>query len=402
MDYNRIESKLLHNREINIKLIDERMLPLATKQEKYEKKFPGKLRKYSSVVKRLENRLPLYLMCQYTAFQLFRENGLGEKYLNHRKMKHITADERAHMEKILQHPWHYTFYRLKEEIEDSFYTMVNICTGEEFTLYSEGTAELLDNFGEDILFFTLLGFNGDVHETYSLICYFCGFSDRDILAFTKCIDSSVEEMSDIPAQISKDPIPYMMLFAFAQTPKVNTFQDQEILICSYEIENFLPPAKEELEKEFTVVENSGVLYCFDENWSEVPHFGALYIDMNKKRLLLDAGTKDAYDALKDRAKRIHIPIADEPNLSMSPAMVMAIGDILNKKRTKESYAHLFNSEYRPEDIASMKELNTCLEKMSSYININQKMPYENLSTEFGVDVEVIKNIEEKLRLLQKQ
>lgn len=350
MNYSRVLSEIMQSREINVRLIDQLLMPLAARQEKYEKYFLARLKKYSSIIRRLDRGFSDYLMTQYIAFQLFRKDGQGQKYLNHRKAKHISDDERSHVEYLLQYPWSFSFYRYKEELEDSFYTMVDICTGEEFTLYSGGTDELLEIFGKDILFFTLRGYNGDVDETYGVIMYFCSFTNQDILSFAKCIDSSVDEMSDIPALIANDPIPFMMLFAFAQIPKMDAYKDQEILVCRSEIENFFAPQREELEKEFTVEEKSGVYRCSDEKWSEVPHLGALYIDTNKKRLLLDTGTKEAYNALRDHAKLIDIPIAEEPDLAMSTAMVIATEDILKKKCVNEHYAHLFAREQPPEEM----------------------------------------------------
>ncbi len=392
-NYREIIQHCLKHQRISAEVVDEVLLYTVSKQENFEKIFASKLKPYKHVINGMDEGFPRFLMSSFVVYQIFREKGLGKKYLKHRKVKACSEDEINLVKDNLKTPWRFAFFRLEKVLDEPILQMKDICTGESFTLYSNGTTDHIDRLGEDTLFFALIGFNGMCWETYGVISYLPGFIDEDILGFAKRVDSSISHIEDVPSVIAKNVVPFMMLFSLGEIPKVETYHGHSLLFCGSEIENCASITKEQLEPHFIVEESNGVLRAYSDEIEKETEFAVLVYDSIDNRMVLDTGNRKSYELMVTELAKADIIFPMEPDLAVSGSGVMAIVDILQQERLKREYYSSFEENVSPEQSEELERINACVEVIIKHKNAKTSYNLTELAREFDLPSETVVDLE---------
>ena len=169
-DYQRMRYACNKTGEILGRVVDEFLLYLCDQEESLADEFAQKLVKYRHIVETMPEGFVSGLVAQYIAFQLFRRGGLAQKYTGHPMVLKRDAREIDFLKFQAVHPWRFVFLYVKEFLSDSFISMTDVLTGEEFCC----TARRWQPWKRKKRFFLflLIFFNGKCWQTYGPVAYF--------------------------------------------------------------------------------------------------------------------------------------------------------------------------------------------------------------------------------------
>jgi hypothetical protein len=97
--------------------------------------------------------------------------------------------------------------------------MEDVFTGELFLLFSKSVGKILAGHPV-LLWFNLVGFNGQYWETFGPVAHFQSFDADDIFFYATELDKSVTSETTLLDYLEKNPIPFMMLMTGADVPLI--------------------------------------------------------------------------------------------------------------------------------------------------------------------------------------
>ncbi len=341
-DFSKIRYSCDKSSEISSRLIDEFLLQLCGEEEGLDKKFDTMLADYAHILQKMPENWSLWLKSQYIVFQLFRQNGLAAKYLNHFQMRRRSTKEQEYLQFQIEHPWRFVFCFIEETPKDCFFEMRDILTEEKFLLYSPGVAEIEKQKGPMSLYFLLIGFNGDCWQCYGTNSYFKGIQPFDILFFAEQLKPGLRSEDELAKLIAENPLPFMMLWAGAELPL--TVHKENILVI---ISSSLEQKELEMEKfsrDFIVAQKPTVYRFALKEWDGFPHFCQCFYDEERKILSLNAMTERGYERLRKVLNQLGYKFLEEPDLRVTPAMFSLAREVLGREIEINPYEKLFTEK----------------------------------------------------------
>lgn len=378
-------------------IIDDFLIYYAAHNDRLERKMDQKLKQYKHVTKKVESKYVNFLKSEYLASQIFRKDGLLGKYLHHAAIKALPAEQYAFLLAQHKHPWRFSFAQIIDRPAEDFFQMLDVFTGEEYLLYSPGMSRTLDD--ELVhLWFNLIAFNGKCWQTYGLLIGFNGFTANDIFFFGTELYPQLEDEKDLLRAVEKNPWPFFMLLSRANIP-FNKSQG-ELLIYHTALDE-MPSFPYGLLKDiFEIRWKDGVYELRGGKCSEPPHFAKAYYIEEDNTLLRFAFSKSGFTELTCLLQQQGIKLHPEPEVEVTPGMLITAEEILRRKIELNPYEERFVDEEETES-EELGKLNHLIKLLLPLVNNKEPVDIEKLAGESDVDVEVakilLKNMEEQIR-----
>lgn len=198
--------------------------------------------------------------------------------------------------------------------------MEDALSGETFLLYSKSTTTILAE-RSILLWFNLIADNGRCWETFGPVTGYSSFDIDDIFFFATEYNSTIDDEDDLIASVGKNPVPYLMLYAFSNL-RVSVSQGHRMVISSGEQE-LDSLNTDRLRENFTVAYTPHVYEIRPLVNNEMPHLPAAYYDEKRKILALTAMTDAGYSQLVDSLRKNGVDAFDVADIRVSMNMIIA-------------------------------------------------------------------------------
>ncbi|HEY5392990.1 MAG TPA: hypothetical protein VIJ57_12780 [Hanamia sp.] len=109
IDYQNIKKICQQDSAIVQSVVDDFLIHYAAKQDKLEHEASQKLAKYKHITGKQDPAWVKFLKTQYIAHQIFRKEGLIEKYLKHSALKDLPREEKSYLTQQATTPWRFSF-----------------------------------------------------------------------------------------------------------------------------------------------------------------------------------------------------------------------------------------------------------------------------------------------------
>ncbi len=368
-------------------LIDEFVIYYAAKREHLEKKIDKKLKQYRHVVGKIPSSYINILKSEYIASQVFKKNGLLGKYLQHSAIKALTSEEYDFLTYQYEHPWKFSFAVILHQPFKDFFQMQDVFTEEEYLLYSPGMSTTLKQQPVH-LWFNLIGFNGKCWQTYGAIIGFNSFTPNDIFFFATELTPNIEDEEGLMREVEKNPWPFFLLLSGSTIPFSQSQGNLLIFQSSLDEVSFFPYGQ--LKNTFDIREKDGVYELQLGPWLELPHFAKAYFNEAERTLLRSTSTKTSFAELTKALSQHGIELDPEPQVEVTPGMLIITQKILRRKIELNPYEERFID--RKENSEELEKLNHLLQLALPFINNNEPIDYDKLSAEAGIEVDVAKDL----------
>ena len=374
-------------------MIDEFLIYYAAGRNNLEPKMNQRFAAYSHVTRKLEKEWVNMLKAQYIAHEIFKKDGLIEKYLNHAASQRFSREEISYLKKQSIQPWRFSFSVITNEPADDFFIMEDVYSGEQYTLFSPGITKLVRDQSA-LLWFNLIGFNGACWQSYGPIGAYTSFEPDDIFFFATELRPEIEDEAGIQEDVENNPVPYMMLLSGASYPVTFHKNDQFVQVMSeYGLDAI---STRDLGKSFKTEYNEGVYRFTLKGWGDHPHFANAYYDERERAIVLTAMTDRGFRALVAGLNEYGYNFSDEPFIRVNPSMVITAKDILKKKITLNEYDELFKQEPSEQVQGELDKLNAFMAMILPDINAGREPDIESLAKKAGVDVETARELIRKV------
>lgn len=394
-DFNKIRYSCERSSAISNSFVDKFLLYLCAAEEGFDKKFDMMLADYFQIIQKMPEDWPSWLKSQYIAFQLFRQDGLARKYLNHFQVRRRSAKELDYLKFQIEHPWHFVFCFIEENPKDCFFEMRDILTGEKFLLYSPGIADIEEEQGSMGLYFILIGFNGHCWQSYGLNSYFRGIQPFDILYFAKQLQPGLRFADEIPNLIAENPLPFMMLWVGAELPL--TFHKEDLVVMASSHRKLKEIDMEQFSQDFMIKQKPPVYQFSLKEWDGFPHYCKCYFDEERKLLSLNAMTDRGYDRLRKAINKLGYRFPKEPENRVTMAMYLTAKEVLGREIEINPYEKLFTEKPAPSDAAELDKINNFLKRLMDSINLRTDYDLRELALSTGIELETAKDLEKQIR-----
>jgi hypothetical protein len=375
------------------RVIDDFLIYYAVQKDRLEKKMDQKIKPYKHITKKVQDSYINFLKSEYIASQVLKKNGLLGKYLQHSTIKALPTEEYQYLVYQYKHPWRFSFAQIIERPAKDFFQMLDVFTGEEYLLYSPGMTTTPDQ--ETIhLWFNLIAFNGKCWQTYGLILGFQSFTADDLFFFATELYPQLEDEEDLMRMVEKNPWPFFMLLSRATIPF--TQSQGSLLMYHTAMDEVSDLPLQRLKEAFKIRWEEDVYELQLDKWSEPPHFAKAYYDESEGTLFRFAGTEAGFNQLNRSLQEQGIPFDPEPEIKVTPGMLITAEEVLRRKIVLDPYEELFAVEDQAES-EELQKLNGLLGRLVPLLNNNEPFDIEQLATEAGVDVGVAKDILEKMK-----
>jgi hypothetical protein len=332
------------------------------------------------------------IKAQYIGHRIFKQHGLIPRYLNHAAIKDLDAEQQNYLRQMAAHPWRFSFSEIKANPANDFYEMEDIFTGDTYLLYSTSVSQILSE-RPVLLWFNLIGFNGDCWQTYGPVTGFQSFDADDIFFYAAELNDSIESEADLLEDLENNPIPYMMLMNGSTYPLVQ-HGAFEVLQVTGESHSTIFDIQA-LKKEFRLEYAEGVFKLSHEAWSESPHFAVAYYEEETEIIFLSALTDRGYLELAKRLNGHAFNLPVNPDIRLHLSMLTVIKKLLKKNLELNPYSRLFETKTSSENDVLMEKLNKLLSLALPYINAGKEPDIEAMAKETGVDPEIARDLLQK-------
>ncbi len=383
-DYPALKKECQTNSDFTARIIDEFLVYYAADKDKLGKEADLRLGSYRHISADMDKSWLNMLKSQYIVHRVMKAGGLIHKYVNHAAISRMPEEDRDWLRKQAETPWKFSFSRILDSPEKDFYSMEDLFTGEEYLLYSTGISHILAQQGEMETWFNLIGYNGACWQTFGSISGFQSFSADDIFFFATELNPMIASEEELLADVAKNPVPYMMLFARSNYPlTVHEGEVLELIIFGIE-EQEVPVAS--MEKDFLVDQVASVYRIRLKDWEGKPHFAAAYYDSEERFLQVTAMTQRGYAVLAEALRKHRLPVEEEADIYLRPAMLTATEELLKREIELMPYELLFEKE-DPEVEEELEKLNAFIGLALPDLNAGKEPDVERLAAQVGLDLE---------------
>lgn len=385
-------------------VVEELLLKSVVNHKKLASEINTRLAHYQHIIKEFEDGWINLFQMQYIVHSICKKDGLIKNYLKHSAVQQLTQNEYNYLNQLASRPWKFSFSIIARRSAEHFFEMEDVFTGESFLLYSPGVADILkDRY--IMLWFNLIGYNGECWQSYGPIAAYSSFQPDDIYFFATELHPNkwLETGDDLMADIETNPVPYMMLLSGSAYPA--TLQNNDLILqvaAEYDIDSFNTKA---LNKDFKIEYNSNVYKLSLKRWNDYPHFSEAFYDEKKKTLLLYAMTDRGFSELVKRLNGFGYNFSTEPDIRVGMSMIITAEKILKKKILLNNYDPLFEKEQPEQDKKNIEGLNNLLAMAISEINAGRAPDIKLLAQIAGVDEEtagtILKQVTDKFDSMKK-
>lgn len=370
--------------------IDQTLLPIAMEDRRFHSTFVERIKtEYPSFAEEMPGNWRNALGEQYAVAQLFGSKGLVKDYLEHRRVKQLSARERGFLTEQLQAPWEFVFMRSVDDLGNDFFEMKDLISEETFLLYSPGVSRYEAETSMS-MYFALRNYNGLCYQTYGPILYFRGLPIFDVLFFASQLDGTIDDYDKLGERIQEDPLPFMALMLGSEYP-TTVHKSDPLVLCRSQIH--LPSADlAALERNFLMQEKDGVHELRLKHWNKHPHFAICYYDSAKKIFLASSLTMRGYEKLVDTLASFDIHLPETPETLVTPAGHSLVQKLLGREVATNPYATLFEEKVSPETQAHLDDANRFLALLFSAQNSGEEYDLQELAEEAGITEETAQEL----------
>jgi hypothetical protein len=391
-DYNQLRELCKMESKLSTSVIDEFILHYAAKRNKVDQEFDEKLSRFRHAVKEMPSNWTGLVRAQYMGHRIFRHQGLITKYVNHSAIKDLSTTQQNYLRQVASHPWRFSFSKIEANPARDFYEMQDIFTEETFLLYSTSVNQILSK-RPVILWFNLIGFNGDCWQTYGPVTGFQSFDADDIFFFATELNGSIDSESDLMKDVENNPVPYMMLMNGSAYPLVQSGGFEVVHVMSETNSPLFDT--QALKKKFKLEYAEGVFKVSDEVLSEPPHFSELYYDEAREIILLSALTDWGYIEMSKKLNADGFNLPADPDIRLHLPMLTVINKLLKRNLGINPYSQLFKAKASPESEVRMEKLNKFMSLALPFINAGEEPDVSALAKKVGIDPEIAGDLLEK-------
>ena len=323
------------------------------------------------------------------------KNGLINTYLKHSAIKGLNQQQKNFLDYLAAQPWKFSFSLIRNSPSDQFYEMEDVLTGENYILYSPGIADIIRN-QSIILWFNLIGFNGECWQSYGPIAAYQSFTPDDIYFFATEMYQlkQMDTGNDIMLTVEENPVPYMMLISGSAYPL--TFHKDDLLLQVTGWNDLEPINPDLLEKYFKIEYIKPVFKLTFKRWGSYPHFSSAYYNEKKKVLYLYSMTDRGFEALAKRFNQCGYEISGEPDIRVTVTMLTTAEKILKKKINLNEYENLFEVKPTESDSGEIRKLNKLMDLVIPEINAGRRPDIASMAKKTGVDEHTAREILDSL------
>lgn len=381
-DYNYLRNFCEKDSKLAATVIDDFLIYYAAGRDKFDKEFHKKVSPFKHLYKEFPSNWMAVAIAQYIAFRIFKKDGLIHKYLKHSAVRELGESEQAYLQKKADSPWRFSFSRIIQSPAPDFYEMEDVFSGQFYLLHSPSVTNLLSQ-KPAILWFNLIGFNGECWQTFGPLMPISGFDEDDIFFFATELDETVESDVDLMEHLEDNPLPYMMLFGGSAYPLVVSSGFEIVQVTSetycggFELES--------LRKSFKIEYAHNIFKISHENLSIFPHNAEAYFDEENETLLLTALTDYGYAEMAMALNQYGFDLPRDPEIRVHFSMLRFIDTLLKREIVLNPYSKLFEVESSKESNDDVDGINKFMELALPFINSDEEFDVEALAKQASVD-----------------
>lgn len=395
----KIKAHCEQNSEMSREVIDEFLMPYAGQTNRLGREMNQHFDRYRHITKDFPSFVPM-LQAQYLVHGIFKHDGVIRKYLNHADLKSLSVEKRKYLEYQKANPWRFSFAEILKSLENDFYEMLDVFTGEKYLLYSPSIEKTLNDYSYQ-LWFNLIAFNGECYVTYGPVVGYQAFTPDDIFFFATELTDEVETDDDLYRVVEKNPVPFMMLVTGSTLPAIVGNDDHELIIAFSEF--YVPDFPDSFPEDvFDMDEISGVVRLTLAGEEGPPHFATAYYDREGELLHLTSMTLYGYLLLVEAFDNLFFDFEAMPDLLVSIQMKNVTEQILKRDVTLFPYEPLFTGDLNPLINDIVIRMNQAMEEMIPVINQGEYPDISALATKYDVEEDALKQLVENVWGLTKK
>jgi hypothetical protein len=393
-DYSLMESHCKSHSAMSERVIDHFLMYYAADREGFEKIMNHEFSKYRHLdFGQVQESFINLSKAEYIVSRIFLKNGLIKKYLNHVAIKQLSPDEFHFLQRQSMQPWRFSFAVILNNPADCFYEMQDVFTQEQYLLYSP-SIKIQTQTKNPLLWFNLIGFNGQCWQTFGVVSSFMSFDEDDIFFFATELNSCISNEEDLINEVEKNPIPFFMLTIGSEIPRVfhkghafeyNTATDELPLFSSDQFKN-----------KFQIEWNEGVYKLTLKNWGEFPHYATAYVDEKKNLLFRIAFTDRGFYELSKSFDACGLNLSENADLHLSLTMHSTAKNILKKDIPINPYESLFSASASDDEgadrSAGLERHNYFICLAIPYVNEGKQPDLIELANEAGIQPDEAKKL----------
>ena len=392
-DYSKIAAHCKIHSSISEKVIDHFLMYYAAEREGFERIMDAQF----STFKHLDfgkNKDAFLGFCkaEYIVSKIFLKNGLIKKYLNHSAIKQLPAEDYMFLQQQSMQPWKFSFAFILRNPADCFYEMQDVFTDEKYLLYSPSVKNKLQE-SDPLLWFNLVGFNGECWQTFGIVTSFRSFDEDDIFFFATEINPAISDAESLIDEVEQNPVPFFMLSIHAETPSVFHKEHALAHLCaSDELSSF---SLDTYKEKFHIAWNEDVFQLKLKKFFEFPHYAIAYVDEKKKIIFRSAMTDHGFYKLTATLKKCGLSIYDEADIHVSFTMMAAMNTIFKKAIYLNPYESLFSeteSNQESDDDDELEGYNDFVNLAIPYLNEGKRPNLKELAKRAAIDYDYAKQL----------
>lgn len=377
------------------RLVDNYLIYYAAAKAGLDKKMDQLIKPIRHATKMLPSFAVNVFKSEYIAIQLFRKNGLLNRYIKHSEIRAFPAEDYQFLQQQLQHPWRFSYAVIQDSPAPDFYQMLDVFTFEEYLLYSPGMTKTLEDMHKPVkLWCSLINFNGQCWQTYGVIQAFQSFEPNDIYFFATELYPNLGDETALMSKIEGNPWPFFMLTLGSEFPVVVSDGHEMVFHSATEEVGLLPV--EQLKQVFSVRWNKGVYELLPKVLPSSPHFAKAYYEEATQTLHRFAMTTLGFDVLTAELTEKGVAVDPEPFIEVGITMISTTEKILRRKMKLNPYEHLFEPIPSAQETERITQLNHLLSLALPLINEDKPLDIEKLAAEANVNPDTAKQILEQV------
>lgn len=392
--YDAILERCARDSDIIASFVDDFLVYYCDDRDDVSKHFERDFGRYAHGLEEMPGEWYRRVLMQYVASRLFRRGGFAKAYRGHVVMRSRNDEERAWLEAQVEWPWHWSFCRIHAHVQDDFYRMIDVCSNEQFLLYSPAMSRILDEGGAPMMWMLLLTDNGLCNQTYGPLLPLRGLFPHDVLLLTRQLHAHVRRLDQIPALVENDPIPFLMLWWGAENPVVVNKKD--IIMFNRCDLNHVALDLARTTGRFTANHAGGVTRLQLKYWSRHPHYAEAYYDSKRASLIATALTERGWRKLVEALREAGVDFPIEAEIRGSINATLLIGKILGRDLTGHPYRELFEEPVSPEEQESLEPINDFIAIWVEAWNEGKTFDLEEAARAAGLDPREARGIVEMI------
>lgn len=289
-----------------------------------------------------------------------------------------------------ERPWRFSLFTVGERFGRDFYHVVDHLGGEEGLLKSPAITALLRSNKK--CFFSLLLDNGQCLQTYGMVAYFNNLNAQDLAYFADQVDGGKKEEKSLADRIAEKPLPFLSLYAYAETPVLMHGKDA-IRFCASEQE--VPDPMDIVIPDEYLENGDEEVIAFQ--FGEDNFFGSqtFYLDLKCKKAVLISSTLGGYHGAVQILKP-YIEMPEEPLLNLNPHIIVAAKELAGSGIPYEDYIDRFKEKSDSDSNEDLGPINQAMEALTEAYNNGRPVDMGEIARQYGVPENLLPGLQQQL------